>query len=131
MRIIRPEHKLGIILGGIALIVAVSVPLALLVPGVPLYAVAALVLQTALVVVAARTFRGADEDPVAARPWWQLTAKPTASVVLAVLFAAQVVSLLVSGEVTPVIVVAAVVAGVTALAYLHSAARLTRVPATA
>ena len=49
----------------------------------------------AFLVFAVRVFRGADENIAAPRPWWKMTARPTAGFVLGALSAASVATYMV------------------------------------
>ncbi|MGJ4845999.1 hypothetical protein [Leifsonia sp. Le1] len=84
----------------------------------------------AVIVFGARVFRGEEEDAVAPRPLWRMTAKPTAGFLLAGFFAFQAVSAGVNAATAdayaPLYVVAIAFSLAVAGAYLNSSLRLRR-----
>ena len=88
MRIRTASMKAGVIVGAVLLVPMIGVVLGVASPSLA-YAWS-LLAMAALVVFAARVFRGPDESS-RPRPWWQATATPGASGVLALLFSIQAV----------------------------------------
>lgn len=94
--------------------------------------VAAGVLLLLWVTIAVRIFRGENEPVVPPRAWWRMTARPRAGFVVAAVFGAQAVTLLLAalrGERDGLVV--AVVYVVLATLFLNSALRLRRSAPTA
>ncbi|MFJ4223677.1 hypothetical protein [Microbacterium sp. NPDC089695] len=90
--------------------------------------VASVAVLVALVIFAARTFRGPKESSLP-RPWWQMTAGAKSSAVLAAVFVLQAALMLFRASGTPLAptgTLSALVFLAIAAAYLHSAFRLTR-----
>lgn len=84
----------------------------------------------AVIAFGVRVFRGEDEDAVAPRPLWRMTAKPAAGFLLAAYFAFQAVTTGVSAATAdayaPLYVVAVAFLLAVAGAYLNSSLRLRR-----
>ncbi|MGO2643132.1 hypothetical protein [Brevibacterium aurantiacum] len=124
MRIKTPAGKVGYLL-----VVAVGVTLI----GIPLAAISfelgfawATVALLVGVVVAARTFRGADESD-APRPWWKMTSTRGSGILLSVLFLIQGIAASVGAFASPnppLAITGGVVALVVAALYLNSAVRV-------
>lgn len=91
-------------------------------------------LQIAWIYYLTRAFRGLPEDPMSARPWWRMTARPKAGFVLGVLFAVEA-SLrlvdLVGGSSLAIDLPGFVSNGAIAALYLSSSTRLVARPAVA
>lgn len=81
----------------------------------------------ALTAVATRTFRGEHESP--SRPFWQMTAEPTASYVIGVILLVQSVYAMTIAQTTPspwVVYAGEAVLFILGLAFVNSGLRLTR-----
>lgn len=125
-RVRTPGAKVAVVLVGVVLVVMVGVALAM-VDFARGYLVAT-GLIVVLVVLTARSFRGADESDEP-REWWRMTASPTSATVVGVLFLLQAVTTavgLVRGDGAPVVWVGAGVGIVVAAGYFHSAVRRSR-----
>lgn len=89
-------------------------------------------LFVAAIALGARTFRARGEDPVPPRPWWQLTGRPKAGYVIAVLLAStDVITWLrqgteLSSDDLPAWIFSSAVNAVIVVAYLRSSILLRR-----
>ena len=95
------------------------------------------ILRIGLFLLAARIFRGRDEAVTPARPWWQMTARPTLSrrlgIFLAVLTGLNVLATVLqllgaigSGSTLIASIISVLECGLLAFLYLNSATRLRR-----
>lgn len=87
--------------------------------------VVAAVIELALVAFCSRVFRGTDEAVGAPRAWWRMTAGPRAGWVLTALFAVSAASAWVTLAASGSDAVTATAQTLLAVAFGHSAARLT------
>jgi hypothetical protein len=92
LRIRRTGHKVLVILAfSIVFVLAVVAGRSMELPEYVIDEVSALLVVT-VVYVGARTFRGEGEEIAASRVWWRMSARPTASFVLAAYFLLRSVS---------------------------------------
>lgn len=128
MRFRSVESKLGVLI--IAGVLGGMVGVVLAVGGdVGAVALGGSAVLVGVVLFAARTFRGRGESS-SPRPWWRMTSSCTASALLAIFFTIQSGWVLMGSGATvssPVRLGATVILLFVAVAYLHSALRLTRV----
>ncbi len=126
MRISSPSAQVGTVIVAVILMPMIGVLLAVVNPWWG--AAWMLCAMTALVLFAARTFRGAGESS-APRPWWQMTAAPLPSALLSAVFVGQAAFSLFSAWTPPLVMsgnIGAVILLVIGAAYANSAIRLSR-----
>lgn len=85
------------------------------------------------IVVGARIFRARGEEPLAPRPWWQLTGRPKAGIVIGTLLLVSDAITWINGLVDPsrmdnlsAWILSSVFTVVISLAYFHSSTKLRR-----
>ena len=137
MRVRKWYFKVAFMVVGYLFCKLISLPSALIGHGREVSGLVAPLCIGILVIVATRLFRGAGEDQESRRLWWRATSKPTAGWVIGSLFAVDAlwgglqIGLAASDGVVlqywPLLLrtlVIAGIAGVLALYFLHSSARM-------
>ncbi|WGD37689.1 hypothetical protein [Lysinibacter sp. HNR] len=93
IRIVSPQYKITAVVVFYVLAVPIIVFFGMAFGTLVTFALLTIAQLVALLFFT-RTFRGSSEDTTKPRPWWRLTEKPTAGIVIGCIFALQTVSLL-------------------------------------
>lgn len=121
LRLVTTRWKAVYVVGGLLATMGIFL-LINLIPNEGVTGVTTSILQFAWIYYATRIFRGSEELLVAPRPWWRMTARPLAGILLAVGFLCLLAFSLISALTSPALVItySAGVVEYAALAFLYA-----------